>query len=61
MYDIGMNAKQLLDLPKEELEALVRKKLDYLVAEGMVVQIGDKFRLKTQKELNSELADLLAD
>jgi|688.fasta_scaffold1062692_2 hypothetical protein len=56
-----MNTKQLLDLPQEELEALVRKKLDYLVAEGMVVQIGDKFRLKTQKELNSELADLLAD
>jgi hypothetical protein len=56
-----MNTKQLLDLPKEELEALVRKKLDYLVAEGMVVQIGNKFRLKTQKELDEEIVALLTD
>jgi hypothetical protein len=58
---MGMDAKQLLDLSCEELEALVRKKLDYLVTEGLVVQIGNKFRLKTQKELDHELVALLAD
>jgi hypothetical protein len=55
-----MSAEQLLSLSKDELEILVRKKLDYLIAEGMVVQIGNKYRLKTQKEINNELDFILS-
>jgi hypothetical protein len=55
-----MSAEQLLSLSKNELEILVRKKLDYLIAEGMVIQIGNKYRLKTQKEINNELDFILS-
>jgi len=56
-----MNAKYLLSLPEHELEIIVKKKLDYLIAEGIVVQIGEKFRLKTQKELDKEMRKLLSE
>lgn len=56
-----MDEDYILNLSREDLEIVVKKKLDYLIAEGMVVQIGNKYRLKTQKELNEELALLLAD
>ena len=56
-----MDIKHILSLSQEELEVVVRKKLEYLIEEGLVVQIGNKFRLKTQNEQDCELADLLAD
>ncbi len=56
-----MDAEYLLSLPQEELENIVRKKLEYLVAEGMVLQVGDKFRLKTEEELNDEMMSLLVE
>jgi hypothetical protein len=33
--------------------------LQYLIDEGFVVQIGDRYRLKTQEELEQELKDLM--
>ena len=56
-----MDAEYLLSLPQDELENIVRKKLEYLIKEGMVLQVGDKFRLKTQKEIDRETRSLLAD
>jgi len=56
-----MDAEYLLSLPQEELENIVRKKLEYLVEEGMVLQVGDKFRLKTEAELDEEMMTLLMD
>jgi hypothetical protein len=44
-----------------ELEAAVRNSLNYLIEEGLVVQIGNKYRLKTQRELDQELQNLLTD
>ena len=34
----------------------VEKALEYLIAEGFVVKIGNEYRLKTQEELNEELS-----
>ena len=56
-----MDTEYLLSLPQEELENAIRKKLEYLIEEGMVLREGDKFRLKTQQELDEELNALLAD
>lgn len=56
-----MSAEQLLNLPIEELEHIVRSRLNYLVQEGLVLQDGDMFRMKTQQELDSELDAILAE
>lgn len=55
-----MDENYILNLSREELEIVVKKKLDYLIAEGMVIQIGNKYRLKTQKELDDELDFILS-
>jgi hypothetical protein len=34
----------------------VEKALEYLIAEGFVVKIGDEYRLKTEEELTKELS-----
>jgi hypothetical protein len=56
-----MDAEYLLSLPQEELENIVRKKLEYLIKEGMVLQVDNKFRLKTEEELDEEMTVLLAN
>jgi hypothetical protein len=43
----------------EELETMVKHSIDYLLKEGIIVQVGDKFRLKTKKEIKKELDSIL--
>jgi hypothetical protein len=37
------------------LERSIRSGLKYLIAEGIVVQVGDRYRLKTEKEMAEEI------
>jgi len=43
----------------EELETMIKHSIDYLLKEGIIVQVGDKFRLKTKKEIKKELDSIL--
>lgn len=43
----------------KELKKAIKQTLDYMIAEGMVVKIGNEYRLKTKKELQKELHKLL--
>lgn len=56
-----MNTETFLNLTKKEQEEYVQQKLDYLIAEGMVVKVGNKYRKKTKKEQQQELKKLLQD
>lgn len=40
---------------KEKREQ-VQQTLDYMIAEGMVKKVGNKYRLKTERELEEEMA-----
>jgi len=42
-----------------EVEAAVKQSLQYLLDEGVIVKVKDKYRLKTKKEINKELEDIL--
>jgi ABC-type amino acid transport substrate-binding protein len=42
----------------QELKQQVRYALKYLLEEGVAVKIGNKYRLKTQKEIAKELTDI---
>lgn len=42
---------------KEKIEQ-VQQTLDYLIAEGMTVKINGGYRLKTEQELELEMAEL---
>jgi len=43
----------------EEVETHVKKSLQYLLDEGVIVKINDKYRLKTKKEIDKELQNIL--
>lgn len=45
---------------KQQYEA-VQKHMEYLVAEGIAVKIGNEYRLKTKKEIKQELEEILKD
>lgn len=49
------------ELDPDELRRQVSASLNYLIKEGMVVKIGDRYRLKTQEELRKELEDIEND
>jgi hypothetical protein len=38
-----------------EVEAAVKQSLQYLLDEGVIVKVKDKYRLKTKKEINKEI------
>jgi len=40
---------------KKETERLVKHALDYLIAEGVVVKVGHRYRMKTEQEIQKEL------
>lgn len=42
-------------LTKKETRVLVKNALNYLIAEGVVVKTGHKYRMKTKKEIAQEL------
>ena len=44
-----------------QIEAQVKKSLKYLMDEGVVVQEGEYYRLKTQEEIDEELRLLLEE
>jgi len=46
------------EIDDEELRRQIVASLEYLIAEGMVVQVGDRYRLKTKKEIRKELKDI---
>ncbi len=46
---------------KEEIEEQVKRALDYLIAEGMVVEEDGLYRMKTPEEQEEELEALLRD
>ena len=46
------------DIDQDELRDQIVASLQYLMAEGMVVQVGDRYRLKTKKEIRKELKDI---
>jgi phage antirepressor YoqD-like protein len=42
-----------------EVEKAVRQSIKYLLEEGVIIKVGSKYRLKTKKEINKELEDIL--
>jgi hypothetical protein len=46
------------DLPEAEKEKIIQKEMDYLLAEGVVVKMGDKYRMKTEKEIQQEIESI---
>ena len=42
-------------MTNREKKKAIKDALKYLLTEGFVVKIGNKYRLKTKKELNSDL------
>jgi hypothetical protein len=44
---------------EHDVEGAVKQSLQYLLDEGVIVKIGDKYRLKTKKEIKKELNDIL--
>lgn len=42
-----------------EVEKAVKHSIKYLLEEGVIVKVGNKYRLKTKKEINKELNDIL--
>jgi len=53
-----MTMKQYNNLPDKEKEKLVQNELDYLLTEGVVVKVGDKYRLKTEQEIEQEIKNI---
>ena len=53
-----MKSIQFNDLPKAEKEKIIRKELDYLLAEGVVTKKGDRYYLKTQKQIEQEIKNI---
>ncbi len=46
----------------EEQYKAIENALEYMISEGMVKKVGkNKFRLKTEAELEQEMLDLLED
>ena len=56
-----MTIETFLNLPEKEQEQYIQHQLDYLITEGMVVKVGQKYRRKTKKEQQQELKKLLQD
>jgi hypothetical protein len=46
------------ELGEDELKAQIVRSLEYLIAEGMVVEINGNYRLKTKKEIRKELRNI---
>ena len=55
MRNWGEDEEDEENLDEDELKRQIVASLQYLIAEGMVVQEGDRYRLKTKKEINKEL------
>jgi hypothetical protein len=47
------------EIDKKELKKQIKQALKYLIAEGLVVKVGKKYRMKTPKEQEKELKKLL--
>lgn len=45
----------------EEQHKAVHDTLRYMIEEGMVVKVGNKYRIKTEAELEREMSDLIYD
>jgi hypothetical protein len=45
-------------LTKRETKKQVKKALDYLLTEGVVVKVGHRYRMKTKKEIEAELKEI---
>lgn len=54
-----MSWENFADLSSEEREEMIQSHLNYLLEEGVVKKIGDKYRLKTDQEIQKELQDIL--
>lgn len=50
-----MILKKFLNLTPKQKEKIIQDHLNYLLEEGVVVKMGDKYRLKTKKEIEKEL------
>lgn len=46
----------LTNMTDKEKREQVQQTLDYMIAEGMVKKVGNKYRLKTERELEEEMA-----
>ena len=56
-----MNNNDYDEIYGDELEEVVKHSLKYLLDEGIIIKIDDKFRLKTEKEINQDLKNILKD
>jgi len=43
----------------KDVEGAVKQSLQYLLDEGVIVKVGNKYRLKTKREIKRELNDIL--
>jgi predicted transcriptional regulator len=49
------------ELTADEIRNAVIHSLNYLMEEGMIVKEDEKYRLKTQEEIDKEIKDILND
>ena len=54
-----MSWQNFADLSLKEREQIIQNHLNYLLEEGVVKKKGDKYYLKTDKEIQKELQDIL--
>lgn len=45
-------------MTNKEKKKAVKETLKYLIAEGFVVKVGSKYRLKTKEELSNDLKNV---
>jgi hypothetical protein len=53
-----MGWENFADLSEQDRTNVIQKHLDYLLEEGVVVKIDDKYRLKTDKEIQNEIQNI---
>ncbi len=53
-----MGWKKFSDLSEQDRTNAIQKHMDYLLEEGVVVKTGDKYRLKTEKEIQKEIQNI---
>jgi hypothetical protein len=54
-----MSWENFADISRKDQEEMIQNHLNYLLEEGVVKKIGDKYRLKTNQEIQKELQDIL--
>lgn len=59
LFITEMSWENFTGLSLKEREEIIQNHLNYLLQEGVVKKVGDKYRLKSDQEIQKELQDIL--